>query len=115
MQHCISFLFTEIQIPDKINLAPHGHNTPDECCRLVTFYRVINMEIPRLRDLREDNDKTQQFIAELLNMHRSVYRRYESGERETPAWVVVKLADYYQVSTDYLLGRTDDPTPPKGT
>ena len=115
MQHCISFLFTEIQIPDKINLAPHGHNTPDECCRLVTFSRVINMEIPRLRDLREDNDKTQQFIAELLNMHRSVYRRYESGERETPAWVVVKLADYYQVSTDYLLGRTDDPTPPKGT
>ena len=115
MQGCISFLFTEIQIPDKINLAPHGHNTPDECCRLVTFPWVINMEIPRLRDLREDNDKTQQFIAELLNMHRSVYRRYESGERETPAWVVVKLADYYQVSTDYLLGRTDDPTPPKGT
>ena len=115
MQGCISFLFTEIQIPDKINLAPHGHNTPEECCRLVTFSRVINMEIPRLRDLREDNDKTQQFIAELLNMHRSVYRRYESGERETPAWVVVKLADYYQVSTDYLLGRTDDPTPPKGT
>ena len=40
-------------------------------------------------------------------MHRSVYRRYESGQRETPAWVVVKLADYYHVSTDYLLGRTD--------
>lgn len=72
------------------------------------------MEISRIRDLREDHDKTQQAIAELLNMHRSVYRRYESGERETPAWVVVKLADYYQVSTDYLLGRTDDPTPPKG-
>ena len=71
------------------------------------------MEIPRLRDLREDHDKTQQFIAELLNMHRSVYRRYESGTRETPAWVVVKLADYYRVSTDYLLGRTDDPTPPR--
>ena len=47
----------------------------------------------------------------MLNMHRSVYRRYESGERETPAWVVVKLADYYQVSTDYLLGRTDEQTP----
>ena len=44
-------------------------------------------------------------------MHRSVYRRYESGERETPAWVVVKLAEYYRVSTDYLLGRTNDPTP----
>lgn len=45
-------------------------------------------------------------------MHRSVYRRYENGERETPAWVVDKLADYYHVSTDYLLGRTDEPTPP---
>lgn len=72
------------------------------------------MEIRRLRDLREDQDKTQQQIADVLNMHRSVYRRYESGQRETPAWVVVKLADYYHVSTDYLLGRTDDPTPPGG-
>lgn len=71
------------------------------------------MEIKRMKDLREDHDKTQQAIATELNMHRSVYRRYESGERETPAWVIVKLADYYQVSTDYLLGRTDDPTPPK--
>ena len=69
------------------------------------------MEIQRLRDLRDDHDKTQQEIADVLNMHRSVYRRYESGERETPAWVVVKLAEYYHVSTDYLLGRTNDPTP----
>ena len=67
------------------------------------------MEIKRIRDLREDHDKTQQQIAELLNMHRSVYRRYENGERETPAWVVVKLAEYYRVSTDYLLGLSDDP------
>ena len=69
------------------------------------------MEIQRLRDLRDDHDKTQQEIADVLNMHRSVYRRYESGERETPAWVVVKLAEYYHVRTDYLLGRTNDPTP----
>lgn len=95
-------------------MAPHGHNIAGECCRLVTFFRVIIMEIMRMRDLREDSDKTQQVIADYLNMHRSVYRRYESGERETPAWVVVKLANYYKVSTDYLLGRTDDPTPPKG-
>ena len=71
------------------------------------------MEIKRMRDLREDSDKTQQCIADYLNMHRSVYRRYESGQRETPAWVVMKLADFYHVSTDYLLGRTDDPTPPR--
>ena len=60
------------------------------------------MEIKRMRDLREDADKTQQCIADYLNMHRSVYRRYESGQRETPAWVVMKLADFYHVSTDYL-------------
>ena len=67
------------------------------------------MEIKRMRDLREDHDKTQQEIAELLNMHRSVYRRYESGERETPSWVIVKLAQSYRVSTDYLLGLKDEP------
>ena len=67
------------------------------------------MEIKRMRDLREDHDKTQQEIAELLNMHRSVYRRYESGEREIPVWAVIKLADYYRVSTDYLLGLKDEP------
>ena len=82
-----------------------------ECFQLVTFNRVILMEIRRLRDLREDHDKSQKAIAEYLNMHRSVYRRYESGERETPAWVLDKLAAYYHVSTDYLLGRTDRPEP----
>ena len=82
-----------------------------ECFQLVTFNRVILMEIRRLRDLREDHDKSQKAIAEYLNMHRSVYRRYESGERETPAWVLDKLADYYHVSTDYLLGRTGRPEP----
>ena len=76
---------------------------------MVAYFRVMNMEIKRIRDLREDHDKTQKEIAEILNMHRSVYRRYESGERETPAWVIVKLAQYYRVSTDYLLGLSDDP------
>ena len=70
------------------------------------------MEIQRLRDLREDHDKAQWEVAAYLNMHRSVYRRYENGSRETPAWVLDKLADY-KVSTDYLLGRTDIPTQPK--
>ena len=78
---------------------------------MVAFFTGDKMEIKRMRDLREDSDRTQMNIADLLNMHRSVYRRYESGERETPAWVVVKLADYYNVSTDYLLGRTDQRTP----
>jgi transcriptional regulator with XRE-family HTH domain len=57
--------------------------------------------------MREDADKTQQEIADYLNMHRSVYRRYESGERELPVWALNKLADYYHTSTDYILGRSD--------
>lgn len=66
------------------------------------------MHIQRLRDLREDSDKTQQEIADYLNMHRSVYRRYESGERELPVWALSKLADYYHTSTDYILGRSEN-------
>ena len=62
---------------------------------------------PRLRDLREDHDKTQKEIAALLNMQPTVYQRYERGERELPLWAAIKLADYYTVSLDYLVGRSD--------
>ena len=68
---------------------------------------------PRIRDLREDNDKSQRETAEIFNMQRTQYQRYETGEREIPAGFLIALADYYNVSTDYLLGRTNDPTPPK--
>lgn len=67
------------------------------------------MEFRRIKDLREDNDKTQREVAEYLNMHRSVYCRYESGEREIPTWAVLKLAELYNTTTDYILGRTDTP------
>ena len=60
---------------------------------------------PRVRDLREDGDKTQKQIAELLNMQLTVYQRYERGERELPLWAAIKLADYYNVTIDYLVGR----------
>lgn len=60
---------------------------------------------PRVRDLREDNDKTQKQIAELLNMQLTVYQRYERGERELPLWAAIKLADYYNITLDYLVGR----------
>lgn len=59
----------------------------------------------RVRDLREDNDKTQREIAQLLNMQLTVYQRYERGERELPLWAAIKLADYYKVTLDYLVGR----------
>ena len=60
---------------------------------------------PRIRDLREDRDKTQRQIAELLNMQLTVYQRYERGERELPLWAAIKLADYYNTTLDYLVGR----------
>ncbi len=63
---------------------------------------------PRLKDLREDNDKTQKQIAEILSMQLTVYRRYECGEREMPLWAAIKLADYYNVTLDYLVGRTNE-------
>lgn len=67
------------------------------------------MYFQRLRDLREDSDRTQEEIANYLHMQRTVYRRYESGEREIPTWAVIKLAQLYKVTTDYLLGLTDQP------
>ncbi len=57
----------------------------------------------RVRDLREDNDKTQKQIAEYLNMQLTVYQRYERGERELPLWAAIKLAQYYKVTLDYLV------------
>lgn len=57
----------------------------------------------RVRDLREDHDKTQKDIANLLNMQLTVYQRYERGERELPLWAAIKLAKYYQVTLDYLV------------
>ena len=65
------------------------------------------MYFKRLKDLREDSDYTQVFISEYLNMQRSVYRRYESGEREIPVWALMKLAELYRCSTDSILGLTD--------
>ncbi len=61
----------------------------------------------RIRDLREDHDKTQRDVAKYLNMQLTVYQRYERGERELPLWAAIKLADYYRVSLDYLVGFTD--------
>ena len=61
----------------------------------------------RIRALREDRDMKQREIAEYLICDQSLYSKYERGERPVPLEVIVKLADYYDVSVDYLLGRTD--------
>lgn len=60
----------------------------------------------RVRDLREDRDLTQRDIAKMLNMQLTVYQRYERGERELPLWATIRLADFYHVTLDYLVGRT---------
>lgn len=69
----------------------------------------------RIRDLREDNDLKQQQIADYLLCDQSLYSKYERGERELPLAYADKLADYYGVSVDYLLCRTNTkkPYPPK--
>lgn len=59
----------------------------------------------RIRDLREDKDLTQKQISEYLMCGRPLYSKYERGEREIPLNLIVKLADYYDVSIDYLVGR----------
>ena len=71
------------------------------------------MRYENIRNLREDNDLSQQQLADYLNVSQRTYRYYESGEHNMPLTVLVQLADYYHTSTDYLLGRTDNPAPPK--
>lgn len=69
------------------------------------------MVFQRIRDLREDNDLHQETVAKLLNCTQSTYSRYESGKCNLTADILIKLADFYHTSTDYLLGRTNNPAP----
>ena len=62
----------------------------------------------RLRDLREDNDLTQTQLAKLLGMSQTGYSKYETGENDVPTQILIKLADLYDTSIDYILGRTND-------
>lgn len=63
----------------------------------------------RIRDMREDNDLTQKQISSIINCDQSLYSKYERGEREIPLSLIIKIADYYNTSVDYLIGRTDNP------
>ncbi len=58
----------------------------------------------RIRDLREDSDKTQAQIAQVLGVHTTQYRRWETGETEIPVHKIIELCKYYKVSADYILG-----------
>ena len=61
----------------------------------------------RIRDLREDRDLTQKQMAEILGMSQTGYSKYETGENDIPTQILIKLADFYNTSVDYLLGRSE--------
>jgi len=65
----------------------------------------------RLRDLREDKELTQEALSQAINISQRSYSYYERGEHLIPPEILCRLADYYQTSVDYLLGRTNNPTP----
>ena len=65
------------------------------------------MQYIRIRNLREDKDLTQQQMAYILNCSQRCYSHYEAGDRYIPTETLIKIADFHNVSIDYLLGRTD--------
>ena len=70
---------------------------------------------PRLRDLREDADLTQDALVRLLEMPKTTYTNYEQGKREPPFSLIIRLAVMYNVSVDYIAGLSNTPTPLKIT
>lgn len=61
----------------------------------------------RIRDLREDHDLTQREMGKILSCSQRVYSNYERGDIDIPTFILIKIADYYGVSVDYILERTD--------
>lgn len=61
----------------------------------------------RLRDLREDRDLSQKELAKILGMSQTGYSKYETGENDIPTQILIRLADFYNTSIDYILGRTN--------
>ena len=65
----------------------------------------------RIRNFREDKDWSQEAVATYLNIHQTTYSNYELGKTIVSVEALIKLADLYKTSIDYLVGRTDEPTP----
>lgn len=76
---------------------------------MTSWQRGEVMHFKRIKDMREDNDLTQEDIAQILGIQQTVYSRYERGFQTIPLVHLIALADYYHVSLDYLTGRTDQP------
>ena len=66
---------------------------------------------PRIRDLREDKDLTQEDLSRILGKQLTTYRRWEAGETEIPTHILKKLCEFYNVSADYILGFTNEAKP----
>lgn len=77
------------------------------------IYLVIKMIPNRLRDLRDDKDLKQKDLANYLNCSQVAYSHYELGKRDIPNEVLIALAKFYNTTTDYILGLTDDISPRK--
>lgn len=69
---------------------------------------VITLEIKRIKNLREDHDLFQKEVADILKITQQQYSLYEKGIRDIPIELLLKLADYYNVSLDYILNRTNN-------
>ena len=67
----------------------------------------VSLKFQRIEDMRIDHDLTIKEISNILDLHRDVYARYEKGLRQCPADIIIKLAEYYDCTTDYLLGVSD--------
>lgn len=65
----------------------------------------------RLKDIREDRDVTQREVSDYLHVRQNTYSQYEDGQRSLPVDALIRLADFFGTSTDYILGLTDLPTP----
>ncbi len=82
------------------------------CIYFIERYEVWGEEMyQRIRDLREDRDLHQQDLAQMLNCTQACYSNYENGKRDIPTEILIQLADFYNVSVDYILNRTNQKTP----
>ena len=79
----------------------------------IILYKIPMENDMRIRDLREDKDLTQKEIAEYLHIKQNTYSQYENGQRQLPIEFLIALARFYNTSTDYILGLTDEKKPYK--
>lgn len=77
------------------------------------MFTGVNRMYVRIRNLREDKDMTQTKMAEILKCSQRIYSNYECGDVDIPTAILIGIALYHNVSTDYILELTDDPLPPK--